>query len=96
MSCNTTPEIGKGRGYAIKWLNVRFRDYAGQELGSLGFSLRHTPCLWSLFSEFSRGAKNLAGTPSVVALTQRGVKSLFPTDVVDGPADLRFVPCGEM
>jgi hypothetical protein len=44
--------------------------------------------------EFSRGAKNFAGPP-VTALTQRGVESLFPTDVVDGPEDLRFVSCGE-
>ena len=28
-----------------KWLNVRFADHSGQELGSFGFALRHTPCL---------------------------------------------------
>src|ERR1700688_2455070 len=48
----------------------------------------------SRFGEFSRDTKTSQGTASV-ALTQRGVESLFPTHVVDGPDDLRFVSCGE-
>jgi hypothetical protein len=39
--------------------------------------------------------KELRRAPSVTALTQRGVESLFPTDVVDGPENLRFVSCGQ-
>ena len=39
--------------------------------------------------------KALRTAPPVAALSQRGVESLFPTDVVDGPEDLRFVSCGE-
>jgi hypothetical protein len=35
--------------------------------------------------------KELRRAPSVAALPQRGVESLFPTDVIDGPEDLRFV-----
>jgi hypothetical protein len=39
--------------------------------------------------------KALRTAPPVAALPQRGVESMFPTDVVDGPEDLRFVSCGE-
>src|ERR1700722_3439719 len=35
------------------------------------------------------------GVSPSAALTQRGVESFFPADVVDGPDDLRFVPCGK-
>jgi hypothetical protein len=45
--------------------------------------------------ELSWGAKNFAGCRQIAPLTQRGVERLFPTDVVDGPEDLRFVSCGE-
>jgi hypothetical protein len=41
------------------------------------------------------GRKELRSAPSVAALPQRGVESLFPTDVVDGPEDLRSVSSGE-
>ena len=61
---------------------------------ALGFALRTLlafgPCLAN-----SHEAQRTSQASSVAALTQRGVESLFPTDVVDGPEDLRFVSYGE-